>query len=216
MVVDGPAVSGSGAAARPRRLRRDDRGLRTRSSAVRRWWPSSPACAIDNDELGGAAAHARYSGAASLVVADLEAAIDVGRRNCWPTCRDTTTRSRRAGRPTTRPTVRRPRPGELMPPTSTGSYDVRDVDPGDRRRRRAARAARPVGAERGHRVRHDRRAAGRHRRQPAARPRRHARHPGVAEGAPASWRSATRSTCRSSRSSTRPASTRARTSSGGA
>ena len=38
------------------------------------------------------------------------------------------------------------------------------------------------------------------------RPRRHARHPGVAEGRPLRRRSATRSTCRSSRSSTRPAS----------
>ena len=65
---------------------------------------------IDNDELGGAASHARYTGAASLVAADLDAAIDDGRASCSPTCRSTTTRSRRAGRPTIRPTGRRPRP----------------------------------------------------------------------------------------------------------
>ncbi len=61
-------------------------------------------------------------------------------------------------------------------------------------------------AEHGHRPRPARRAARRHRRQPADVPRRHARHRGVARRRPASCSGATRSTSRSSRSSTRPAS----------
>jgi acetyl-CoA carboxylase carboxyltransferase component len=81
---------------------------------------------IDNDELGGAAAHARFSGTASLVVADEAAALEaIGRilaylpSSCdgvppsWPTADE-------PDRPT-------PEAGDLIPAVSTGSYDVRKV-----------------------------------------------------------------------------------------
>jgi acetyl-CoA carboxylase carboxyltransferase component len=81
---------------------------------------------IDNDELGGASSHARYTGAATLVAADLPAAIDLAgqllayfpQQNdeeppLWPTD-DTIDRAT-------------PEAGALIPATSTGSYDVRAV-----------------------------------------------------------------------------------------
>lgn len=81
---------------------------------------------IDNDELGGAAAHARYSGATTLVAADLEGAIEAAmtllayfpQNNdeeppMWPTDDE-------IERPT-------PEAGTLIPASSTGSYDVRAV-----------------------------------------------------------------------------------------
>ena len=81
---------------------------------------------MDNDELGGAATHARYSGAASLVAADLAAALALAEQllaylpdnndlepPLWPTNDD-------AERLT-------PEAGDLIPTTSTGSYDVRHV-----------------------------------------------------------------------------------------
>ncbi len=82
--------------------------------------------AIDNLELGGAAAQARYTGAASIVVPDTDAAIasvehllsylppnNDEEPPLWPT-----------DDPADRPT---PEAGEVIPPSSTGSYDVRDV-----------------------------------------------------------------------------------------
>jgi acetyl-CoA carboxylase carboxyltransferase component len=81
---------------------------------------------IDNDELGGASSHARYTGAATLVAADLPAAIDLAgqllayfpQQNdeeppLWPTD-DTIDRAT-------------PEAGALIPTSSTGSYDVRAV-----------------------------------------------------------------------------------------
>ena len=81
---------------------------------------------MDNDELGGAGAHARYSGAASLVAADLEVAVSMveqllaylpGHNDeeppTWPTDDD--------------PNRLTPEAGQLLPTTSTGSYDVREV-----------------------------------------------------------------------------------------
>jgi acetyl-CoA carboxylase carboxyltransferase component len=81
---------------------------------------------IDNDELGGAAAHARYSGATTLVAADLEGAIEAALQLLayfpqnndeepprWPTD-DEIERST-------------PEAGTLIPASSTGSYDVRAV-----------------------------------------------------------------------------------------
>jgi acetyl-CoA carboxylase carboxyltransferase component len=81
---------------------------------------------MDNDELGGAASHARYSGAASLVAPDLEGALVIVEQllaylpnhndeepPVWPTDDD--------------PLRLTPEAGELMPATSTGSYDVRNV-----------------------------------------------------------------------------------------
>ena len=81
---------------------------------------------IDADELGGAAAHARHSGVASLIVDDHEATRAAVASllaylpasvhqppPTWPT-----------SDPTDRPT---PEAGDLLPALSTGSYDVRDV-----------------------------------------------------------------------------------------
>ena len=135
-----------GAAARPGRPRGDDRATPTPSSAARRWSPSSPACVVDTDELGGAGdprpLHRRGRRSSSPTATRPSTPSPSCSRYLPPTQRRA---SRRAGRPTTRSTGRRPRPATLMPPTSTGSYDVRDVIRGDRRRRRAARAARPAG-----------------------------------------------------------------------
>ena len=73
MVVDGPAVSGPALL-----LGLADFVVMTAASYAFVTGPAMVAeftgVAIDNDELGGAAAHARYSGAATLVVADEEAA----------------------------------------------------------------------------------------------------------------------------------------------
>jgi len=81
---------------------------------------------MDNEELGGAASHARYSGATSLVAADLDGAIGMVEQLLsylpdnvdkeaprFPTDDD--------------PHRQTPEAGELMPSSSTGSYDVRDV-----------------------------------------------------------------------------------------
>ena len=82
--------------------------------------------AIDAEELGGPASHARYSGVASLVVTDERAAMDAiadllaylplnndGEPPRWPT-----------SDPVNRPT---PEAGALLPSSAMGSYDVRDV-----------------------------------------------------------------------------------------
>jgi acetyl-CoA carboxylase carboxyltransferase component len=81
---------------------------------------------VDNDELGGAANHARFTGAASIVVRDAAAARDVVAQILaylpsnvnqepprWP-CSDPADRLV-------------PEAGALIPPSSTGSYDVRAV-----------------------------------------------------------------------------------------
>ena len=83
---------------------------------------------IDNDELGGSAAHARDTRRGDRSsCADAEAA-DAGRRaTCWPTCRRTPTSSRRGGPRDDPPDRLTPEAGELLPTSSTGSYDVRDV-----------------------------------------------------------------------------------------
>ncbi len=81
---------------------------------------------IDADELGGAAAHARHSGVASLIVDDHEATraavasllayLPASVHQPPPTW------------PTSDPTDRAtPEAGDLLPAVSTGSYDVRDV-----------------------------------------------------------------------------------------
>ncbi len=81
---------------------------------------------MDADELGGAISHARYSGAASLVATDEASAIAIVEQllaylpdnndqepPLWPTDDD--------------PDRLTPEAGELIPPSSTGSYDVRNV-----------------------------------------------------------------------------------------
>ena len=81
---------------------------------------------MDNEELGGAASHARYSGATSLVANDLEGAIAMVEQllSYLPDNVD-----QEAPRFPTDDDPHRltPEAGELMPASSTGSYDVRDV-----------------------------------------------------------------------------------------
>jgi len=81
---------------------------------------------IDNDELGGAASHARYSGAASLVATDLGSAVDLVAQllNYLPQHNDEEPRRITTDDPIDRQT---PEAGAVMPLTSTGSYDVREV-----------------------------------------------------------------------------------------
>lgn len=82
--------------------------------------------AVSTDELGGPGAHARQSGAATVVVADTAAALD------WvdallaflPDNVDSLPVFQPSADPGDRAT---PEAGGLMPETSTGSYDVRDV-----------------------------------------------------------------------------------------
>ena len=125
LIVDGPAVSGPALL-----LGIADHVVMTEGAYA---FVSGPTMvteftgvAIDNDELGGATTHARYSGAATLVASDLQAAIEsagmilayLPQHNdeeppLWPTD-DTIDRQT-------------PEAGELIPASSTGSYDVRAV-----------------------------------------------------------------------------------------
>ncbi len=81
---------------------------------------------IDNDELGGAATHARYTGVASLVVSTLDDAVDTAEQLLayLPAHNDEEPPSLPTDDPVERLT---PEAGALIPPSSTGSYDVRDV-----------------------------------------------------------------------------------------
>jgi acetyl-CoA carboxylase carboxyltransferase component len=82
--------------------------------------------AISLEELGGAAHHARYTGVATSVVADRAAAIDAvsDLLSYLPDHVDADAARLDADDPADRPC---PEAGELIPPTSTGSYDVRKV-----------------------------------------------------------------------------------------
>ncbi len=125
MVVDGPAVSGPALL-----LGLADLVVMTEASYAFVSGPTMVAeftgIVIDHDELGGAATHARYSGAASLIAPDLDAAIEqvagllayLPSHNddeppLWPTDDD-------IDRDTTEA-------GDVIPASSTGSYDVRHV-----------------------------------------------------------------------------------------
>jgi acetyl-CoA carboxylase carboxyltransferase component len=124
-IVDGPAVSGPALL-----LGIADHVVMTDAAYAFVSGPTMVAeftgVVIDNDELGGAASHARYTGAATLVATDLDAAIDAAglllsyfpQHNDeepprWPTD-DALDRSV-------------PEAGALIPPSSTGSYDIRSV-----------------------------------------------------------------------------------------
>ena len=100
---------------------------------------------VTTDELGGSGELARHTGVPSLVVPTRDAAVEAvadllaylpdsvdGESPAWP-----------ADDPVDR---RCPEAGELIPPVSTGSYDVREVDRGDRRRRQHVGGPRPLGA----------------------------------------------------------------------
>ena len=178
---------------------------------------TSPARPLDADELGGAGVHAASTGVAAArgaptrdaaldALGDLLAYLPSNIDEEPPRWSD-----RRPGRPADargrRAASRPPPPAATTCATSPGAI----VDDGELLELRARWApnlvtafatigGRPVGIVAN---------------QPHV-DRRHARHPGLAEGRPLRRRSATPSTCRCSPSSTRPASTRARTSSGGA
>jgi acetyl-CoA carboxylase carboxyltransferase component len=81
---------------------------------------------ISVDELGGAAHHARYTGVATAVVADRAAAVDVVSEllSYLPDHVDAEPPVMVTDDPVDR---RCPEAGQLIPPTSTGSYDVRKV-----------------------------------------------------------------------------------------
>jgi len=125
MVVDGPAVSGPALL-----IGLADLVVMTQQSYAFVSGPTMVAeftgITIDNEELGGATSHARYTGAASLVADDLDAAVAlVGQLLSYlPSHND-----EEAPRwPTDDPIDRlTPEAGDIIPPSSTGSYDVRDV-----------------------------------------------------------------------------------------
>jgi len=124
-IVDGPAVSGPALL-----LGLADHVVMTDAAYAFVSGPTMVAeftgVVIDNDELGGAASHARYTGATTLVAADLPGAVELAAALLsyfpqhndeepprWPTDDD-------IERPT-------PEAGALIPASSTGSYDVRAV-----------------------------------------------------------------------------------------
>jgi acetyl-CoA carboxylase carboxyltransferase component len=81
---------------------------------------------MERDELGGADAHARWSGVASLVTADRESARDAigALLEYLPDSVDDLPAPIATDDPPDRAT---PEAGALIPATATGSYDVRDV-----------------------------------------------------------------------------------------
>jgi acetyl-CoA carboxylase carboxyltransferase component len=81
---------------------------------------------IGNDELGGAMAHARHSGVASMVVPDADAAHQATEALLayLPSHNDDEPPMWDTDDPIDRPT---PEAGDLMPPSPTGSYDIRHV-----------------------------------------------------------------------------------------
>ncbi|MFZ4811004.1 MAG: acyl-CoA carboxylase subunit beta [Ilumatobacteraceae bacterium] len=125
MVVDGPAVSGPALL-----LGLADIVVMTTGSYAFVSGPTMVAeftgVTIDNDELGGAAAHQRYTGAASLVADDLPGAIATVAHvlSYLPSHND-----QEPPRWDTDDSIDRetPEAGAVIPPNSTGSYDVRDV-----------------------------------------------------------------------------------------
>ena len=91
---------------------------------------------ITTDELGGAGELARHTGVPSLVVVDRDAAVAAvaDLLAYLPSSVDDDPPRWPSDDPVERAC---PEAGALIPPTSTGSYDVRQVAGGDRRRRHA-------------------------------------------------------------------------------
>lgn len=125
MVVDGPAVSGSALL-----LGIADFTIMTERSAAFVQGPTMveqfTGVAVTTDELGGAANHARYTGVATSVVDDREAAVAAAEELLayLPDNVD----EEPARWPLFDPADRQcPEAGEEIPETSTGSYDVRNV-----------------------------------------------------------------------------------------
>ena len=125
IVVDGPAVSGTALL-----IGLADHVVMTEEAYAFVSGPTMVAeftgVQIDNDELGGAAAHARYTGAASIVVPTADAAIAAVEALLayLPSSNDEEPPTWATDDPAERPT---PEAGAVIPPSSTGSYDVRDV-----------------------------------------------------------------------------------------
>lgn len=124
-IVDGPAVSGPALL-----LGLADHVVMTEAAYAFVSGPTMIAeftgVQIDNDELGGAASHARYTGATSLVAPDLVSAVDLAAQLLayFPSNNDEEPPTWPTDDPITRLT---PEAGDLIPPSSTGSYDVRAV-----------------------------------------------------------------------------------------
>jgi len=124
-VVDGPAVSGPALL-----LGLADHVVMTEEAYAFVSGPTMVAeftgVAISNDELGGAASHARYTGAATLVAADLPSAVDLVSLllSYFPQHNDEEPPLRPTDDEVTRSV---PEAGALIPASSTGSYDVRAV-----------------------------------------------------------------------------------------
>ena len=125
IIVDGPAVSGPALL-----LGLADHVVMTERSYAFVSGPTMVAeftgVMVDNEELGGAASHARYSGATSLVAPTEEAAVELvaALLNYLPQNNDEEPPIWPTDDPIDRLT---PEAGALMPTTSTGSYDVREV-----------------------------------------------------------------------------------------
>ncbi len=125
MVVDGPAVSGPALL-----LGLADLVVMTDASYAFVSGPTMVAeftgVVVDHDELGGAAAHARYTGATTLVAADLTAAEEMVAQLLayLPAHNDDEPPVWPSDDPIDRDTTAA---GALVPNSSTGSYDVRSV-----------------------------------------------------------------------------------------
>ncbi|HYN34210.1 MAG TPA: carboxyl transferase domain-containing protein [Ilumatobacteraceae bacterium] len=125
MIVDGPAVSGPALL-----LGLADLTVMTADSYAFVNGPTMveefTGIGIGVEELGGAANHGRYTGVATMVVVDREAAVDaVGDLLAYlPDHVDAEPPVVATDDPADRSC---PEAGELIPPSSTGSYDVRKV-----------------------------------------------------------------------------------------
>ena len=125
VIVDGPAVSGPALL-----LGIADFTVMTADSSAFVNGPTTveefTGVGIGVDELGGAANHERYTGVATLVVADRPAAVEAVAEllSFLPDHVDALPARVEQDDPAER---RCPEAGDLIPPSSTGSYDVRRV-----------------------------------------------------------------------------------------
>jgi acetyl-CoA carboxylase carboxyltransferase component len=125
LVVDGAAVSGAALL-----LGLADMVVMTSSSYAFVSGPSMVAdftgIVVDNDTLGGAATHARQSGLPSVVVDDVLSGLDVVAQllGYLPDHADVVTQRVATDDPTERDV---PELNDIIPASSTGSYDVRKV-----------------------------------------------------------------------------------------
>ncbi len=125
IIVDGPAVSGPALL-----LGVVDHVIMTESAYA---FVSGPTMveeftgiSVDKDELGGAGIHLRYSGVATAVVPDIDAAIEYA-EHLVSFLPDHCDAEPPASWTDDDPMRATPSAGEIIPATSTGSYDVRNV-----------------------------------------------------------------------------------------